>query len=108
MLAWTPSRWSPNEDGNNTGAVAHINTCLLAETDLLVTCTGNTNVCDSAMLRTLKSGAVVCDIGHFDNEEVAHPMVEGFGGTLTRLTPSQADYIRVTTAGPFKPQGYKY
>jgi adenosylhomocysteinase len=25
-------------------------------------------VCDSAMLQTLKSGAVVCNIGHFDNE----------------------------------------
>ena len=194
---------SPYEDGNNTGEVAHINTRLLAETDLLVTCTGNTNVCDSAMLRTLKPGAVVCNIGHFDNEidtaymrehwrwegvkeqvhqvfrsddpadyllllsegrlvnlgnamghpsrvmdgsfanqvlaqmhlyeqrwadqppgqrspvtvevlpkkldeEVAHLMVEGFGGTLTRLTPAQADYISVTTAGPFKPQGYKY
>jgi adenosylhomocysteinase len=30
--------------------------------------TGNTNVCDSNMLQTLKKGAVVCNIGHFDNE----------------------------------------
>ena len=26
------------------------------------------NVCDSAMLSTIKSGAIVCNIGHFDNE----------------------------------------
>jgi adenosylhomocysteinase len=37
-------------------------------TDLLVTTTGNYNVCNARMLRALKSGAVVCNIGHFDNE----------------------------------------
>ena len=41
---------------------------LLQDTDLLVTCTGNANVCDSAILSTLKKGALVCNIGHFDNE----------------------------------------
>lgn len=41
---------------------------LLGETDLIVTTTGNTNVCDAAMLRALKNGAVVCNIGHFDTE----------------------------------------
>ena len=59
---------SPYVDGNNTGEIANINWYLLGETDVLVTCTGNANVCDSAMLRTLKRGAVVCNIGHFDNE----------------------------------------
>jgi adenosylhomocysteinase len=34
----------------------------------IVTTTGNLNVCDSAMLKMLKQGAVVCNIGHFDNE----------------------------------------
>ena len=37
-------------------------------TNLLVTTTGNMNVCDAHMLKALKSGAVVCNIGHFDNE----------------------------------------
>jgi adenosylhomocysteinase len=41
---------------------------LLQKTDLLVTATGNYNVCDSEVLAALKSGAVVCNIGHFDNE----------------------------------------
>jgi len=41
---------------------------LLGKTDLLVTATGNYNVCDSEVLKALKSGAVVCNIGHFDNE----------------------------------------
>ena len=194
---------SPYLNGNNSGRAADINTHLLSDTDLIVTCTGNSNVCDSAMLQTVKPRAVICNIGHFDNEidtafmrehwrwdevkeqvhlvfrsddkddylvllsegrlvnlgnamghpsrvmdgsfanqvlaqmhlyeqawadqpenqrapitvevlpkkldeEVAQLMVEGFGGTVTRLTPTQADYIGVTQEGPFKPEAYKY
>ncbi len=194
---------SPYNGGNNTGLVEDINTMLLKDTDLLVSCTGNTNVCDSSMLQTLKRGAVVCNIGHFDNEidttymrenwrwdkvkdqvhqifrsedlsdylillsegrlvnlgnamghpsrimdgsfanqvlaqmhlfeqrwadqpenqrapitveilpkkldeEVALLMVQGFGGTVTTLTPAQADYIGVEAIGPYKPESYKY
>ncbi len=194
---------SPYNGGNNTGLVEDINTMLLKDTDLLVSCTGNTNVCDSSMLQTLKRGAVVCNIGHFDNEidttymrdnwrwdkvkdqvhqifrsddlsdylillsegrlvnlgnamghpsrimdgsfanqvlaqihlfdqrwadqpenqrapitveilpkkldeEVALLMVQGFGGTVTTLTPAQADYIGVEATGPYKPDSYKY
>ena len=54
--------------GNNTGKVEDINTAVLQNTDLVVTTTGNINVCDSAMLTSLKNAAVVCNIGHFDNE----------------------------------------
>ena len=59
---------SPYVGGNNTGRIEDIDQRLLGETDLLVTCTGNSNVCDSAMLRAIKRGAIVCNIGHFDNE----------------------------------------
>ena len=59
---------SPYHDGINTGTVDGINRELLTTTDLIVTTTGNINVCDRAMLQTVKSGAVVCNIGHFDNE----------------------------------------
>jgi len=59
---------SPFIDGINTGTLDCINKELLAKTDLIVTTTGNVNVCDANMLQALKSGAVVCNIGHFDNE----------------------------------------
>ena len=59
---------SPYNNGVNTGKVEDINTALLQNTDLVVTTTGNFNVCDSAILASLKNGAVVCNIGHFDNE----------------------------------------
>lgn len=59
---------SPYINGENTGKIEDIDTLLLGKTDLLVTTTGNMNVCDSAMLQSLKNAAVVCNIGHFDNE----------------------------------------
>ena len=191
---------SPYNEGINTGEVKDINRDLLGKTDLVVTTTGNFNVCDSAMLQTLKCGAVVCNIGHFDNEidtaymrknwdweevkpqvhtvyrdkatndhlillsegrlvnlgnatghpsrimdgsfanqvlaqiylyerkfadkndapitvqvlpkrldeEVAAHMVRGFGGVITKLTKTQADYIHVSIEGPYKEDTYKY
>ena len=59
---------SPYNDGINTGKVEDTNKALLQNTDLVVTTTGNFNVCDAAILQSLKSGAVVSNIGHFDNE----------------------------------------
>ena len=188
----------------NGDAAQGINTQLLADTDLLVTATGNYNVCDAKMLEAIKPHAVVCNIGHFDNEidtahmrnvweweevkpqvhriyrdkaagdylillsegrlvnlgnatghpsrimdgsfsnqvlaqihlfgekfadksesektdllrvevlpkkldeEVAALMVGGFGGTITKLSAEQADYIGVSSEGPYKPETYRY
>ena len=59
---------SPYKNGVQTGKKEDINLDLLQNTDLIVTTTGNYHVCDSAMLDSLKAGAVVCNIGHFDTE----------------------------------------
>ncbi|MHB1531945.1 adenosylhomocysteinase [Acidithiobacillus sp.] len=59
---------SPYLNGVNDGTDACINRELLAHTDILVTATGDLNVCDAPMLKALRKGAVVCNIGHFDNE----------------------------------------
>ncbi len=195
---------SPYINGINDGTPNSINKDLLAKTDLLVTTTGNKNVCDANMLKSLKSGSVVCNIGHFDNEidtafmrrewrwdevkpqvhqvyrsndktdflillsegrlvnlgnatghpsrimdgsfanqvlaqmflferkfadlpeakkaaaitvellpkkldeEVARYMVEGFGGVITQLSETQAQYINVPMEGPYKAESYKY
>ena len=42
------------------------------------------------------------------DEEVALEMVKGFGGVITRLTQTQADYIGVNAEGPFKSDDYRY
>ncbi|SDB18776.1 adenosylhomocysteinase [Pseudidiomarina indica] len=195
---------SPYLNGINTQSAEGINRQLLENTDLIVTTTGNVNVCDQYMLAALKPTAVVCNIGHFDNEidtkfmrdnwrweevkpqvhkvyrsddindyllllsegrlvnlgnatghpsrvmdgsfanqvlaqihlfsekfaqlpaaekavklrvevlpkqldeEVARYMVQGFGGVMTRLTQTQADYIHVDIDGPFKTDDYRY
>jgi len=59
---------SPYINGVNTKSAAGINKELLQQMDLVVTTTGNVNVCDQFILSALKSTAVVCNIGHFDNE----------------------------------------
>lgn len=195
---------SPYIDGINNGELSCINRDVLGTTDLIVTTTGNVNVCDKNMLQALKNGAVVSNIGHFDNEidtafmrdnwewdevkpqvhkiyrdrasndhlillsegrlvnlgnatghpsrimdgsfanqvlaqmylwdlkfadqndarkaellkvevlpkkldeEVAAHMVAGFGGVITQLTPTQADYINVPQEGPYKGDAYRY
>ena len=204
---------SAYKDGVVTRSESDINVGLLQDTDLVVTATGNVNVCDAPILKSVKNNAVICNIGHFDNEidtnymknewfweeikpqvhrifrnvtpdgvpedndrnyilllaegrlvnlgnatghpsrimdgsfanqvlaqiylydqafakvndderkkemlsvtvlpkkldeEVAELMVEGFGGTITKLTKEQADYIHVPQDGPFKEEEYKY
>ncbi len=59
---------SPYIDGKNTGQADAIDHVLLGKTDLIVTTTGNVNVCDKHMLDAVKKGAIICNIGHFDNE----------------------------------------
>ena len=204
---------SAYKDGVVTRSESDINVDLLQDTDLVVTATGNVNVCDAPILKSVKNNAVICNIGHFDNEidtnymkdewfweeikpqvhrifrnvtpdgvpedndrnyilllaegrlvnlgnatghpsrimdgsfanqvlaqiylydqafakvndderkkemlsvtvlpkkldeEVAELMVAGFGGTITKLTKEQADYIHVPQDGPFKEEEYKY
>lgn len=59
---------SPYKGGMNTGKLEDIDADLLSKTDLIVTCTGNVNVCDANMLTKVASNAIVCNIGHFDTE----------------------------------------
>ena len=59
---------SPYIDGVNKGSADAINKALLSRLDLIVTTTGNINVCDKFMLSQIKAGAIICNIGHFDNE----------------------------------------
>jgi adenosylhomocysteinase len=59
---------SPYKNGINTGKIEDIDTYLMNRIDMIVTCTGNVNVCDKNLLSTVASNAVVCNIGHFDTE----------------------------------------
>ena len=59
---------SPYINGVNDGSLDCIDTRLMNSTDLIVTCTGNVNVCDEQLLRTVAKHAIVCNIGHFDTK----------------------------------------
>jgi len=59
---------SPYLNGANTGKIEDIDTGLMGKIDMIVTCTGNVNVCDKNLLSTVKKNAIVCNIGHFDTE----------------------------------------
>ena len=59
---------SPYIDGINTRSLDGIDTALLGKMDLIVTTTGNVDVCDKFMLQAAKAGSVIFNIGHFDNE----------------------------------------
>lgn len=191
---------SPYNDGDFEKGV---NVDLMAGYDIIVTTTGNVEVCDYSMMTALKNGCIVCNIGHFDteidtaqlrekctweeikpqvhkvswneggnngnyiillsegrlvnlgnatghpsavmdgsfanqvlaqiylynpsvlglekpegvwievlpkrlDEEVARYMVEGNGGTLTKLRPHQAEYLELDVDGPYKPKSYHY
>ena len=54
--------------GRYTGDISFINTTLMGTAGIIATTTGCTNVCDAGMLKTIKNGAIVRSIGHFDNE----------------------------------------
>ena len=59
---------SPYLNGENKNSNECINKLLLDDTDLIVTTTGNVNVCDKYILNNVKPGSTICNIGHFDNE----------------------------------------
>ncbi len=59
---------SAYKDGKVSSDGSNLNKALLKKYDLVVTTTGNINVLDKFMLNELRSGCVICNIGHFDNE----------------------------------------
>ncbi len=102
---------SPYINGINDGTDACIDKALLGRIDLIVTTTGNTNVCDAGMLKALKKRAVVCNIGHFDNEidtafmranwgwEEVKPQVHKVHRTGKTVDPTNDDYLILLSEG---------
>ncbi|UUD62607.1 adenosylhomocysteinase [Pseudomonas seleniipraecipitans] len=96
---------SPYIDGRNDGTDASIDKALLGKIDLIVTTTGNANVCDAGMLKALKARAVVCNIGHFDNEIDTAFMRKNWAWEEVK---PQVHKIHRTGAGQFDPRNDDY
>ena len=96
---------SPYIDGINDGTEASIDKALLSKIDLIVTTTGNVNVCDSNILKALKKRAVVCNIGHFDNEIDTAFMRKNWAWEEVK---PQVHKVHRTGAGEFDPRNDDY
>ena len=96
---------SPYINGENLGTDASIDRDLLGKIDLIVTTTGNVNVCDAPMLKALKKRAVVCNIGHFDNEIDTAYMRENWAWEEVK---PQVHKIHRTGKDSFDPQNDDY
>src|SRR6202789_1126672 len=64
----------------------------LGEADLYVTCTGNTDVITFEHMAKMKDQAIVCNIGHFDNEIQVDRLNEAKGVVKTNIKPQVDKY----------------
>ncbi len=55
--------------------------------DIVVTATGNLNIVRAEHFKALKDKAIVCNIGHFDNEIDMAWLNENYGHTKTQIKP---------------------
>lgn len=65
-----------------------------SEADIVVTATGNYNIIDSRHFQNLRDKAIVCNIGHFDNEINMAWLNENYGHTKETVKP-QVDIYNV-------------
>jgi len=62
------------------------------EADIVVTATGNYNIISEAHFRAMKHNAVVCNIGHFDNEIDMAWLNKNYGHTKETIKPQVDKY----------------
>lgn len=64
----------------------------IAEADIVVTATGNKNIVRENHFRALKDKAIVCNIGHFDNEIDMAWLNSNYGNTKIEIKPQVDKY----------------
>lgn len=62
------------------------------EADIIVTATGNYNIISERHFRAMKHNAVVCNIGHFDNEIDMAWLNKNYGKTKVEIKPQVDKY----------------
>lgn len=66
----------------------------IQEADIIVTATGNKNIITAAHFKAMKDKAIVCNIGHFDNEIDMAWLNDNYGHTKNVIKP-QVDLYEV-------------
>jgi adenosylhomocysteinase len=64
----------------------------IKEADIVVTATGNKNIVREEHFRALKDKAIVCNIGHFDNEIDMAWLNKAYGNTKIEIKPQVDKY----------------
>lgn len=64
----------------------------IPEADIIVTATGNLNVVNEKHFRLMKDKAIVCNIGHFDNEIDMAWLNKNYGNTKDTIKPQVDKY----------------
>lgn len=64
----------------------------VAEADIVVTCTGNCNIVRGEHFKLLRDKAIVCNIGHFDNEIDMAWLNKNYGNTKVEIKPQVDKY----------------
>ncbi|HMQ06105.1 MAG TPA: adenosylhomocysteinase [Saprospiraceae bacterium] len=59
----------------------------IKEADIIVTATGNKNIVTEKHFRAMKDKAIVCNIGHFDNEIDVSWLKKNYGHARTQIKP---------------------
>jgi len=67
-------------------------TTAIAEADIVVTATGNCDIVREQHFRALKDKAIVCNIGHFDNEIDMAWLNSNYGHTKVEIKPQVDKY----------------
>lgn len=75
------------------------------EGNIFVTATGNFDVITVEHMKAMKDQAIVCNIGHFDNEIQVEPLNNLPGVTKVNIKPQVDKYIFPATAG--RPDGHE-
>jgi adenosylhomocysteinase len=65
----------------------------LGRGDIYVTCTGNVDIITLEHMKKMKDQAIVCNIGHFDNEIQVDPLNAEPGVTKLNIKPQVDKYI---------------
>ena len=63
-----------------------------AESDIVVTATGNKDIVTGEHFRVMKDKAIVCNIGHFDNEIDVAWLKENYGSSHDNIKPQVDKY----------------
>ncbi|MDZ4847390.1 MAG: adenosylhomocysteinase [Chitinophagales bacterium] len=64
----------------------------IAEADIVVTATGNTNIIVDRHFKKMKDKTIVCNIGHFDNEIDVSWLKKNYGKTHENIKPQVDKY----------------